>query len=464
MTRAFRSGPGPGAYTVASLTAKIKGLIDREFPDVKVAGEISNAGRSTSGHWYFTLKDARAEINCVCFRREAQYLRVKPSDGLAVLARGRVSVYPSRGQYRLYVDALAPQGVGSLQQEFERLKAQLAEEGLFDEGRKRPLPPLPTRVGIVTSPTGAAIADILRTMERRFRGLHVRLFPARVQGDGAAREIAEGIRFFSEHPWAEVVIVGRGGGSLEELWAFNEEIVARAIVASKVPIISAVGHETDVTIADFASDLRAATPSVAAERVVPESDAVRERFRTLETHAAQALDLRMQRLKTRVLEANLERAARSVMGRIDQGWQGTDSATERLRTLLSDRLGGLGRRLEGIARTLGQLDLRVRLLRHQQHLGEYRQRLIPAIRSALDRRQARLTAISRALDSLSPVAILERGYAIVSTSSGVPVREHRQVGIDDALDVRLHRGRLAVRVTGTRPESPGSSELDSKSV
>lgn len=463
MTPALQFQALPGAQTVSSLTARIRRSLEQEFPDVKVAGEVSNVKLAPSGHWYFTLKDERAEISCVCFRQDALYLRTKPQHGLAVIARGRVSVYPKRGQYQLKVDALTPQGAGALQQEFERLKARLAAEGLFDEGRKRPLPLMPLRIGVVTSPAGAVIADILRTLERRFAGLHVRLFPVRVQGDRAAREIVAGVRFFSAHPWAEVVIVGRGGGSLEELWPFNEEIVARAIAASQVPIVSAVGHETDFTMADFAADLRAATPSVAAERVVPESEAVLEQFQSLETQGARALELRLQRLKTRVLQAGLERAARSVRSRADDAWQAADAAAAGLRASMAETLDRRGGRLEGLERKLSQLDLRVRLVRREQRLADLARRQGVALRAALERRKARLESASRSLAALSPLAILERGYAIVTSPSGTPVTDCDQIEIDDRLVARLHRGKLTVRVEGAEPPVPESTPRSSQS-
>ena len=523
MTPALQFQAVPGTLTVSSLTARIRRSLEQEFPDVKVAGEISNAKLAPSGHWYFTLKDERSEIRCVCFRQDALYLRTKPKHGLAVIARGRVRVYPKRGEYQLKVDALTPQGAGALQQEFERLKARLAAEGLFDEDRKRPLPAMPLRIGVVTSPAGAVIADILRTLERRFAGLHVRLFPVRVQGDGAAREIAAGVRFFSDRPWAEVVIVGRGGGSLEELWPFNEEIVARAIAASNVPVVSAVGHETDFTMADFAADLRAATPSVAAERAVPESAAVLKQFQSQETQAARALELRLQRLKTRVLQAGLERAARSVRSRADDAWQAADAAETGLRTSMAEVLDKLGSRLDGLERKLSQLDLRVRLVRREQHLDDLAHRLEVALRASLEHRRtclestsrdlaamteildrlgghldglerklsqldlqvrlvrreqhlddlarrrevalrailegrrARLEAASRSLAALSPLAILERGYAIVTSQSGTPVTDCDQVEIDERLAARLHRGKLIVRVEGSEPSEPEST-------
>ncbi len=452
----FASPPGFGAqqrvYTVAEFTAELKELLAEEYPDVKVSGEISNARRYPSGHWYFTLKDRNAQISCVCFRRDALYLRTKPEDGLAVIARGRVSVYERQGKYQLYVEALEPQGVGTLQLKFERLKAKLQEQGLFDEQRKRALPVLPRRIGIVTSPSGAVIADMLRIMERRFPGLWIKLYPVRVQGRGAAAEIAAGIRFFSEHRWADVVVVGRGGGSLEDLWAFNEEAVARAVAASAIPVVSAVGHQTDFTISDFVADLRAATPSAAAELVVPEALGLLQAFRDLEERTAKAMKLRVARLRTRVLETSMERAARTVGGRIDDAWQAVDTAARGMNRSQESRIRRARRRLERTERKLAALDLRLRLARQSERLGAASQRLSPAMRRKLDRGSSRLASLDGSLRALSPVAILGRGYAIVQTRGGSPVRETGQVAEGDLLAVRLHRGRLGARVENIEPE------------
>ena len=233
-----------------------------------MTGEVSNLRAAGSGHLYFTLKDETAQIRAVCFRNQARYLKFKPQDGLAVIARGRLSVYEARGEYQLYVEFLEPAGLGALQLAFEQLKQKLAAEGLFDPARKKPLPVLPRVIGVVTSPTGAVIRDILRVLHRRFRNINVLIYPVKVQGEGAAQEIAQGIEYFNRNAPVDVMIVARGGGSLEDLWAFNEDVVARAIAASNIPVISAVGHETDFTIADFVADLRAPTPSAAAELVV----------------------------------------------------------------------------------------------------------------------------------------------------------------------------------------------------
>src|SRR6202162_1100159 len=255
-------------FAVTDLSARIRDLLGSEFADVWVAGEISGSKMATSGHCYFTLKDHEAQVRCVCFRTSLRYLKFKPRDGVAVLARGRIDGYEARGEYQLLVATLEPQGHGALQFAFEQLKKKLAGEGLFDAERKRPIPRLPRRIGIVTSPSGAVIRDITQILSRRFPGLHIRLYPATVQGEGSIEAVLRAIEYFSSSGWPEVVILARGGGSLEDLWTFNEEAVARAIVASSVPIISAIGHETDFTIADFVADLRAATPSAAAELVI----------------------------------------------------------------------------------------------------------------------------------------------------------------------------------------------------
>src|SRR6185312_6605960 len=255
-------------FSVSELTSEIRGIFSQQFRDVWVLGEISGCKAATSGHFYFSLKDATSQVKAVLFRGSARWLKFRPQDGMMVLARGSLDVYEARGEYQLIVEVLEPRGAGALQLAFEQLKKKLEAEGLFEAGRKRPLPKLPQRIGIVTSPAGAVVRDILHVLERRFAGLHIRLFPAQVQGEGAREQICAGLKYFGEGRWADVVIVARGGGSLEDLWTFNEEAVAKAIAASAVPVISAIGHETDFTIADFVADVRAPTPSAAAEIVI----------------------------------------------------------------------------------------------------------------------------------------------------------------------------------------------------
>ena len=436
-------------YSVADLTAVVRELLEGAFPDAWVSGEISNARRAPSGHWYFTLKDDRAQLRCVCFRQDALYLKIKPRDGIAVIARGRVGVYEARGEYQLYVEVIEPQGVGALQLAFEQLKKKLAAEGLFDAERKRGLPKAPTRIGIVTSPAGAAVADLVRVIERRFPAANIRLYPARVQGDEAAADVARGIRYFSENPWAQVVIAARGGGSLEDLWAFNEEEVARAIAACSTPVISAVGHQTDFTIADFAADVRAPTPSAAAELAVPDIQGIFQTLSGLEQRGSRALRYRIATLGRRMLEAGLERGAASVRRRLAESRQRLDDAERTLRSAAAARLHAARERLAAQDRKLAARDLRVGLARQRQRLESLAQRPAPLQLRRLERLAARLAALDGSLGALSPLAILERGYAIVRTEAGELVRDNRQAAPGDRLGVRLHRGRLSVSVAET---------------
>lgn len=436
-------------YSVADLTTALRKLIEGAFPDAWVSGEISNARRAPTGHWYFTLKDDRAQLRCVCFRQDAMYLKIKPRDGIAVIVRGRAGVYEARGEYQLYVEAIEPQGVGALQLAFERLKEKLAAEGLFDSERKREIPQAPTRIGIVTSSAGAAIADMARVIERRFPAAHIRLYPARVQGADAAADVARGIRYFSENPWAQVVIAGRGGGSLEDLWAFNEEEVARAIAACSIPVISAVGHQTDFTIADFAADVRAPTPSAAAELAVPDIRDILQTLRGLEQRGMQALRYRAAVLGRRMLEAGLERGAASIRRRLAESRQRLDDAERALRLAADARRRTARERLAAQERKLAARDLRVVLARQRQRLEAPAQRLLPLQKRRLERLAARLDALDGSLGALSPLAILERGYAIAHTESGELVRDSRQTQRGGRLDVRLHRGRLRVSVAET---------------
>ncbi|HEY1865786.1 MAG TPA: exodeoxyribonuclease VII large subunit, partial [Candidatus Acidoferrales bacterium] len=280
-------------YTLRELSDGIRSALDRQFANIRVAGEISSCKQAPSGHCYFTLKDADAQIKCVCWKMTYLRLKVKPQDGLQVIVRGRVDIYEQRSEYQFTVDAIELRGFGALQIAFDQLKQRLLEEGLFDSARKRELPRYPRRIGLITSPQGAAIRDFLQILDRRFPGLHVRVFPSRVQGAGSVEDVTRALRWFSDSNWAEVVVLARGGGSLEDLWTFNEEAVARAIVACRVPVVSAIGHETDVTIADFAADLRAPTPSAAAELVVCTRQELLERIASLDHRALQRMRLRV---------------------------------------------------------------------------------------------------------------------------------------------------------------------------
>jgi len=441
--------PERRTFSVSELTALVRGLLEDVFDSVWVSGEISNARRAPSGHYYFVLKDEQAQLKCVCFRQHAMYLKVKPDNGLEVLCRGRIGVYEARGEYQLYVEAIQPQGYGALQLAFEQLKKKLAAEGLFEDERKRPLPSFPKRIGIVTSRGGAVIADMVRVLERRCPGLHIRLFPAQVQGEAAVGEIVRGLEYFSKSGWPDVVIVGRGGGSLEDLWAFNEEAVARAIAASTVPVVSAVGHQTDFTIADFVADLRAPTPSAAAELVAPDMAELRATLGGMEGRLAQAVRYRIGRLEKRLLEAGVERPAAALRRRLRDLWQRNDELDLRARERIVEILRRAEKRLRDRQHQLAELDLRVQLARHRSRLESLAQRLEPAVRRRMEKAGRRLEVLDRELQTLSPVSILERGYAIVSTPDGAVVQDAGRVAEGDALAVRLHRGRLGVRVEET---------------
>src|SRR5580658_7310981 len=327
----FDLTPQRRIFSVSELNAAIRAVLDAEFQEVWVSGEISGLKLAASGHYYFTLKEREAQVRCVAFRSAHRYWKFKPQDGLAVLARGRIDVYEARGEYQLLVEMVEPQGLGALQLAFEQLKRKLTLEGLFSPERKRALPRFPRRIGIVTSPRGAAIADMLHILTRRFPGLHIRLYPALVQGEGAVEEVCRGIDFFSRTKWADLVIVGRGGGSLEDLWTFNEEAVARAIAACVVPVVSAVGHETDVTIADFVADLRAPTPSAAAELAVPNREDLLDRVAAARAKTGQALRYRLAMLERRLRQQGIDRALSLLHRRLGRGWQRIDEQEYRLR-------------------------------------------------------------------------------------------------------------------------------------
>ncbi|RLB72193.1 MAG: exodeoxyribonuclease VII large subunit [Deltaproteobacteria bacterium] len=389
------------AISVSTLVQLLQELVEDNFVEVLVQGELSNVSQPPSGHYYFTLKDKKARIKCAMFRSHARVLRFKPVDGLAVICRGRVSVYPQRGDLQLIVEGVEPEGVGSLQLAFDQLKEKLEREGLFAPNLKQPLPPFPRTIGLVTSSSGAAIQDILNVLRRRSAGLQVLLRSVRVQGKGAAEEIAAAIADLNRETAVDVLIVGRGGGSREDLWAFNEEIVARAIAASKIPVISAVGHEVDFSIADLVADLRAPTPSAAAELVV------KNRLE-LERHLDQ-LTLRL---------------AAQIRSRL---------------TLLSNNLHGLEKRLKAPAELVKIWQLQLQ----QLHL-----RLQQAMTELFVQQEHRLALLMSQLQTLSPVAVLSRGYAIVKQKeTGEIVHGSEQLQIGDQLQVKLASGEVTATVT-----------------
>ncbi|MCU1267398.1 MAG: exodeoxyribonuclease large subunit [Acidobacteria bacterium] len=443
--------------SVSELTNSVRVALETRFASVWVEGEISNFKAHSSGHWYFTLKDAGAQLRAKCFRSSNTRIRFRPQDGLRVRARGRLSVYVPRGEYELVVESLDPVGAGALRVAFEQLRDRLKAEGLFAAELKRPLPVFPRRVGVITSPTGAAIRDILNVISRRTRTVHVLFTPARVQGEGASREVARAIRFINQYHQralaegrhedaVDVLIVGRGGGSTEDLWAFNEEEVARAIRGSVIPVISAVGHETDFSIADFVADLRAPTPSAAAELVAAHEDELCTRLAQLDRNLQRLMRYKIIDARTRVQQHALSQVFDEVRGKLREARRETDQATRELQTLVHLAFQNARRRADQIALRLAPAQLR-------EHLTEARARFDyvytgcqTATVARLDEKKKRLGLAAASLDALSPLAVLQRGYAIAQDANGRLVRDAQAVAPGDMLRVRLARGNLNCRV------------------
>lgn len=444
-------GPVRRIYSVAELSLEIRNLLERQFPDVWVTGEVSNLRAAGSGHLYFTLKDATAQLRAVCFRNQARYLKFKPQDGLAVIARGRLSVYEARGEYQLYVEFLEPAGLGALQLAFDQLKQQLAAEGLFEQGRKRPLPVLPRRIGVVTSPTGAVIRDILRILRRRYRNINVLLYPVKVQGEGAAQEIAQGIAHLGEKSLVDVTIVARGGGSLEDLWAFNEEVVARAIAASKIPVISAIGHETDFTIADFVADLRAPTPSAAAELVVRRKqdwvDEIRDRAR----HLGQMIRLKLSEARQALTELSLHHAFQTLAARIAERAQRVDDDVTALDRTMRQRLHDARQKWLGASAGVARYDFSKHLQLKRAALEERELRLQNDFQRFLSDLRNRLAQAESILRERSPRTILDRGYSITRDAEGKVIRDAAMVALGAEIAIHLAKGDLGAVVKERKP-------------
>ena len=409
-------------FEVSTLNEYVHRSLDADpmLRSVRLRGEISNFRPTSSGHWYFTLKDDRSRISCVMFRSSAVRMSFLPSDGMAVILAGRVSLYEATGAYQFYADSMRPEGVGSLYQQFEALKERLKAEGLFDQSRKRPIPYRPRKIAVVTSRTGAVLHDICRVSRERDPGVPLVLLPVQVQGEGAAQEIAAAIRRAGTLPGVDVIITGRGGGSLEDLWAFNEEVVARAIAASPIPVISAVGHETDVTIADFAADRRAATPSNAAEIAVPDREEIIAGLWEMRNHLFQSLRENLQRRKLRLMRARTRLAA---------------AGPEQQLSELRHRMLRLRARMDGAIRE------RIAALIPRQALA--RARLDAAIDGQLYRRQEALSRMRARLSALNPAGVLERGYALVMDGDRVLTSRADAVRID-RMTLRFHDGSLHV--------------------
>jgi exodeoxyribonuclease VII large subunit len=446
------AAPVRRVVSVGELTASLRDLVESRFAEVWVEGELSGARVWNTGHLYFTLKDARAQVKGVMFRSALRLLRFTPEDGMHVVARGRLSVYDPRGEYQLVCEHLEPKGLGALQLAYEQLRARLAAEGLFDEARKRPLPALPRRIGIVTSLDGAALRDIIRVLRRRYPNAHLVIAPARVQGEGAAREIARALTRVTRIDGVDVVIAGRGGGSIEDLWAFNEEVVARAIAASPVPVISAVGHETDVTIADFVADLRAPTPSAAAELVVRRKDEFTSHIDALARRAGSAVRARLQRFDGRLHQLQARPAFAGVPARIAHRHRHVADLTAWLRRGAAAALADRRRRVDLLARALTTHHPQQRLVRGRSALTAHDRRLTAALGRHRHAAETRLREAAAHLHALSPLAVLARGYAMCWTADGSTlVRTAAAVTPGDAVRVRLASGELDCAVRAVRP-------------
>jgi exodeoxyribonuclease VII large subunit len=442
------AAPTRTILTVSELNATIRDLLENSLTNVWVEGEISNARVWNTGHMYFTLKDGASQIKAVMFRSAVRYLKFKPEDGLKVVARGKISVYDPKGEYQILCEHLEPKGLGSLQQAFEQLKKKLAAEGLFDPARKRPLPALPRRIGIVTSLDGAALRDIIRVLRRRYPNAHLVLSATRVQGEGAGREIAHAIRKVERIEDVDVIILARGGGSLEDLWAFNEEVLARVIAASPVPIISGVGHETDFTIADFVADLRAPTPSAAAELVVRRKDEFFAHIDRIGERLDAAIHHRLRRLETRLHVVEARPGYAGFEGRLAVRGRHVSELASALRQRISQGVARRSRRHELLRRSLDQFDPRHRLAAVRTRLVSRDGQLQAAVRRRMSKAQARLGMLAARIDGLSPLAVLGRGYSVTWDASRTRIiRDASTLKPGDGVSVTLERGGFDATVT-----------------
>jgi exodeoxyribonuclease VII large subunit len=424
--------PERRVWKVRDLVAAVRTHIEREYCDAWVEGEISNFRAPESGHLYFTLKDGNAQLRVVMFRSSARLLRFRAADGLQVVVRGRITIYEDRGELQISAEYMEPKGAGSLQLAFEQLKAQLQAEGLFAAERKKPIPSLPARIGIVTSIQAAALRDILNILARRHHSANILLYPAQVQGEGASREVAAGVRYFNRQRSVDVIIVARGGGSAEDLASFNDEGLARTVANSEIPVISAVGHESDFTIIDFVADLRAPTPSAAAELVIRSRQEIENQMGSLEERLARAMRYRL--LMGR--QALTELAQHGAFARM------TEVIHQR-----EQRLESLRRRFETLSAAVRHYDVRLVLSGNRKELESWTAALAAVIRNVLLQHRVRSERLHTALESLSPLAILARGYALVFDSQGKLLKDASRVQIGETVSARLARGQIEASVT-----------------
>jgi len=435
--------------TVSELTQEIKNILDLKFSDIWIEGEISNLRIPPSGHIYFTLKDDFSQIRAVLFKMQARTLRFVLQDGLHVVCRGRVSVYERRGEYQLILEEVEPKGIGALQLAFLQLKDRLEKEGLFDPAHKKPIPMIPQTIGIVTSPTGAVIRDMLHIIHRRFENIHILLHPVRVQGEGASLEIAKAIEDFNKRMNVDVIIVGRGGGSLEDLWSFNEEIVVRAIYHSKIPIVSAVGHETDYTISDFVADLRAPTPSAAAELVVRDKREIKNTLHYLEERLENQILQTLQENRTNL--SHLKKMLTDPRKKIEEYFLRTDDLVNRFRILTSWILKRKRERSLHLSERLSLQNPIQRVKNLRLAISEIGKRLGQTMRYSVEIQRQKVEGIFGKLGSLSPLSILQRGYSITRKFPSLQIlRDAAHIREGDKVEVRLHKGTLLCGVEKTK--------------
>ena len=440
-------------YAVSELAEILRGLLEDSLPNLWVQGEISNLAKPASGHWYFTLKDAQAQLRCAMFRNSNFYIRPPPANGDAVLIRGKVGIYPARGELQMIVDHMEPAGTGALLRAFEALKARLTAEGLFDPALKRPIPAAPRRIGLITSGSGAAVHDVLTTLARRWPLAEVFLYPVPVQGAEAPPAIVRALAELPRRAPVDVVLLVRGGGSLEDLWAFNEEAVARAIRACVVPVVTGVGHEVDVTIADFVADLRAATPTAAAELATPDVAEWATHIDGIGNLLLSAMQRRLQRSAEQLARTQAHLLVLHPGRRLQERAQRLDELDERLRHALAARLSAQRERLQGQAARLLRADPAQRLHGERRHIDSLATLLRGRMQALLNDRNARLTRAQALLDSLNPDAVLARGYAIVRDQHGAVLRDAAQARPGSAIEAKLARGSLIAEVRETRKDS-----------
>lgn len=433
-------------FTVSELNRTVRTLLETGLPLIQVEGEISNLARPASGHLYFSLKDEQAQVRCAMFRNRNQLLRFRPENGMHVILRARVSLYEARGEYQLIAEHMQEAGEGLLQRRFEALKARLQAEGLFDEAHKKPLPRLPRRIGVITSPTGAAVRDVLHVIRRRFPAIPVRIYPTTVQGEQATGDIIRALQLAGERRDCDVLLLVRGGGSLEDLWSYNEEAVARAVHACPVPVISGVGHETDVTIVDFVADRRAPTPSAAAEIATPDASewlqrfaALQERLALLQRQTLRQAGQRLDWLSGRLHQQHPKQALQQLGQRLDE-------AEARLQRQIASQLQSQAHILHALSLRLRHQSPQRSLHKAQEQVHHQHERLQHGLQQIMDRARNALARQAQALELVSPLATLQRGYAIAQTDSGRIVRAADEVAVGEHLHLRLHSGGLTCQV------------------